>query len=221
MSISMIITFPLASAILLALSANHINKKVTASVACAAVLASWVASVSNSLPLFLNAFPGLASSEGSNALERTSGEAMFASEHLYTWFAVDRLSVDLAFKLDALAALMVLVVTSVGFLIHLYAAAYMVEDTDYARFFCYMNLFIAAMLTLGLADNLVLLYLGWEGVGVCSYLSIGFWYQDPANGAAARKAFIITRIGDGSRPHLFEYRRQARESRLGSRECVN
>ena len=82
MSISMIITFPLASAILLALSANHINKKVTASVACAAVLASWVASVSNSLPLFLNAFPGLASSEGSNALERTSGEAMFASEHL-------------------------------------------------------------------------------------------------------------------------------------------
>ena len=198
MSISMIITFPLASAILLALSANHINKKVTASVACAAVLASWVASVSNSLPLFLNAFPGLASSEGSNALERTSGEAMFASEHLYTWFAVDRLSVDLAFKLDALAALMVLVVTSVGFLIHLYAAAYMVEDTDYARFFCYMNLFIAAMLTLVLADNLVLLYLGWEGVGVCSYLLIGFWYQDPANGAAARKAFIITRIGDAS-----------------------
>tara|TARA_B100001971_G_scaffold119093_1_gene109632 strand:+ start:10045 stop:12039 length:1995 start_codon:yes stop_codon:yes gene_type:complete len=198
MPISMIIVVPLASAIFLALSANHINKKVTASVACAAVLASWVVSVGNSLPLFLNAFPSLASSEGSNALERTSGEVMFVSEHLYTWFAVDRLSIELAFKLDALGALMVLVVTSVGFLIHLYAAAYMVDDTDYARFFCYMNLFIAAMLTLVLADNLVLLYLGWEGVGVCSYLLIGFWYQDPANGAAAQKAFIITRIGDAS-----------------------
>ncbi|MED5559640.1 MAG: hypothetical protein VYE24_04370, partial [Acidobacteriota bacterium] len=94
MPISMIIIVPLASAIFLALSANHINKKVTASVACAAVLASWVVSVGNSLPLFLNAFPSLASSEGSNALERTSGEVMFVSEHLYTWFAVDRLSVE-------------------------------------------------------------------------------------------------------------------------------
>lgn len=196
MSISMIIAVPLASAIFLALSANRTNKKVIGAVACSAVLVSWVLAVRNTLPLLLDAFPGLASSEGSSVLEQTARDVTFVSEHLYTWFAVDRLSIDWAFKLDALAALMVLVVTGVGFLIHLYAAAYMADDTDYARFFCYMNLFIAAMLTLVLADNLVLLYLGWEGVGVCSYLLIGFWYRDPANGAAARKAFIVTRIGD-------------------------
>ena len=70
------------------------------------------------------------------------------------------------------------------------------EDEGYSRFFAYMNLFVGSMLTLVLADNLLLLYLGWEGVGLCSYLLIGFWYQDPANGAAARKAFIVTRVGD-------------------------
>ena len=198
MPISMMIAAPLAGAILLALSAGRAGKKVTGAVACAALLVSFVAAVRASLPLFLDAFPSLASSAGSVALKRTAGGAAFVSEHLYTWFAVDRVSVDLAFKLDALAALMVLVVTGVGFLIHLYAAASMADDADYGRFFCYMNLFVAAMLTLVLADNLVLLYLGWEGVGVCSYLLIGFWYQDPANGAAARKAFIVTRVGDAA-----------------------
>ena len=91
---------------------------------------------------------------------------------------------------------MVLVITVVGFLIHLYSAEFMLEEEGYSRFFAYMNLFVGAMLTLVLADNLVLLYLGWEGVGLCSYLLIGFWYSDPANGRAARKAFIVTRIGD-------------------------
>ena len=70
------------------------------------------------------------------------------------------------------------------------------HDEGYSRFFAYMNLFVASMLMLVLADNLLLLYLGWEGVGLCSYLLIGFWYRDPANGAAARKAFIVTRVGD-------------------------
>jgi NADH-quinone oxidoreductase subunit L len=91
---------------------------------------------------------------------------------------------------------MLLVVTFVGFLIHLYAAEFMLKEEGYSRFFAYMNLFVAAMLTLVLADNLLLLYLGWEGVGLCSYLLIGFWYQNPANGYAAQKAFIVTRIGD-------------------------
>ena len=72
----------------------------------------------------------------------------------------------------------------------------MAEDDGYSRFFAYMNLFVGAMLVLVLADNLLLLYLGWEGVGLCSYLLIGFWYRDPANGAAARKAFVVTRVGD-------------------------
>ena len=100
------------------------------------------------------------------------------------------------FYLDALSLVMMLVVTFVGFLIHLYSAEFMIEDEGYSRFFAYMNLFVASMLTLLLADNLLLLYLGWEGVGLCSYLLIGFWYGDPANGAAARKAFIVTRVGD-------------------------
>ena len=87
-------------------------------------------------------------------------------------------------------------VTFVSFLIHLYSTEFMIDDEGYSRFFAYMNLFVASMLTLLLADNLLLLYLGWEGVGLCSYLLIGFWYQDPANGRAGRKAFIVTRVGD-------------------------
>ena len=103
---------------------------------------------------------------------------------------------SVTFYLDALSLVMMLVVTFVGFLIHLYSAEFMAEDEGYSRFFAYMNLFVGSMLTLVLADNLLLLYLGWEGVGLCSYLLIGFWYKDPANGGAARKAFIVTRVGD-------------------------
>ena len=98
--------------------------------------------------------------------------------------------------LDALSLVMVLVVTFVGFLIHIYSAEFMIEDEGYGRYFAYMNLFVASMITLLLANNLLLLLLGWEGVGLCSYLLIGFWYRDPANGRAARKAFIVTRVGD-------------------------
>ena len=101
-------------------------------------------------------------------------------------------------KLDALSLTMLGVITGVGFFIHLFAAWYMRGDDGFARFFSYMNLFVASMLFLVLADDLLFLYFGWEGVGLCSYLLIGFWYKDPANGAAARKAFIVTRIGDTS-----------------------
>ena len=102
----------------------------------------------------------------------------------------------ISWYLDALSLLMVAVITGIGFLIHLYSAEYMADHEGYARFFAYMNLFVAAMLTLVLADNLLLLYLGWEGVGLCSYLLIGFWYREPEYGTAAQKAFIVTRIGD-------------------------
>ena len=85
----------------------------------------------------------------------------------------------IAFYLDALSLIMTLVVTFVSFLIHLYSAEFMIESEGYSRFFAYMNLFVASMVTLLLADNLLLLYLGWEGVGLCSYLLIGFWYTDP------------------------------------------
>ncbi len=115
---------------------------------------------------------------------------------LWTWIGVGNFSPSISFRLDALSLIMLLVVTFVGFFIHLYSAEYMEESEGYSRFFAYMNLFVGSMLVLVLANNLLLLYLGWEGVGLCSYLLIGFWYKDPANGYAARKAFIVTRVGD-------------------------
>ena len=115
---------------------------------------------------------------------------------LWQWIGVGEFGPRIAFYLDAVSLLMVLVVTFVAFWIHLYSTEFMIGDEGYGRFFAYLNLFVASMLILVLADNLLLLYLGWEGVGLCSYLLIGFWYQDPANGRAAQKAFIVTRIGD-------------------------
>ena len=115
---------------------------------------------------------------------------------IWTWMSVGGLTPGISWYLDALAVVMVLVVSSVSFVIHLYSTGYMAEDEGYSRFFAYMNLFTGSMLTIVLAENLPLLYLGWEGVGLCSYLLIGFWYGDPANGRAARKAFVVTRVGD-------------------------
>lgn len=115
---------------------------------------------------------------------------------VWTWMAVSGFAPHIGFYLDALSGLMMLVVAFVSFLIHLYSAEFMSSDEGYSRYFAYMNLFVASMLVLVLADNLLFLYLGWEGVGLCSYLLIGFWYRDPVNGLAARKAFIVTRVGD-------------------------
>lgn len=121
--------------------------------------------------------------------------------HLWNWFELNLTQsssapINISFYLDGLSAVMISVVTGIGLLIHIFAAAYMKEDENFTRFMAYMNLFIVAMLILVLADNLVLLYLGWEGVGLCSFLLIGFWYQEKANVLAARKAFIVTRVGD-------------------------
>jgi NADH-quinone oxidoreductase subunit L len=126
----------------------------------------------------------------------SSPPARAYSQTLWTWLDVSGFAPTIGFYLDKLSLVMMLVITLVGFLIHVYSAEFMIGDEGYRRFFAYMNLFVAAMLTLVLADNLLLLYLGWEGVGLCSYLLIGFWYREPANGAAAQKAFIVTRLGD-------------------------
>ena len=115
---------------------------------------------------------------------------------LYTWLSAGDFTARISFVLDPLSLVFCCVITFVGALIHLYSVEFMEEDEGFARFFAYMNLFVCSMLILVLADNLLLLYLGWEGVGLCSYLLIGFWYREPQNGYAARKAFIITRIGD-------------------------
>src|SRR6516162_3355159 len=117
-------------------------------------------------------------------------------QHLWTWMDSGGFRPEVALYLDSVSLIMLLVVTFVGFLIHLYSVEYMHDDEGYARFFAYMNLFVASMLTLVLANNLLLLYLGWEGVGLCSFLLIGFWYREPQNVRAASKAFIVTRFGD-------------------------
>jgi NADH-quinone oxidoreductase subunit L len=118
------------------------------------------------------------------------------TQTLWQWLSTGNFSCAFNFRIDALSLVFVFVITFVGALIHLYSVAFMKEDRDYARFFASMNLFVFAMLILVMADNLLLLYLGWEGVGLCSYLLIGFWYETPANCRAANKAFYITRIGD-------------------------
>jgi len=115
---------------------------------------------------------------------------------LWEWLSVSGFAPVIALYLDALAVVMVLVVTIVGFFILLYSVEHLAGEKGFSRFFAYMDLFVGSMLTLVLADNLLLLYLGWEGVGLCSYLLIGFWYQESVNGEAANKAFIVTRIGD-------------------------
>lgn len=117
-------------------------------------------------------------------------------QKLWTWIDAGSFTADVAFRLDALSLTMLLVITVVGFLIHWYSTEYMTGDAQYQRFFACMNLFVAAMIVLVLADNLLLLFLGWEGVGLCSYLLIGFWYHDAANNRAANKAFLVTRVGD-------------------------
>jgi NADH-quinone oxidoreductase subunit L len=113
-----------------------------------------------------------------------------------TWFQAGAFRVNLGLSADHLSGSMLLVITGVGFLIHLYSTEYMSHDAGYWRFFAYLNLFVAMMLTLVLADSLPLLFVGWEGVGMCSYLLIGFWYDDPQKALAGRKAFITNRIGD-------------------------
>jgi NADH-quinone oxidoreductase subunit L len=117
-------------------------------------------------------------------------------DHVYTWIVAGPFRAEAGVRLDALSAVMTLVVTGVGFLIHVYSTGYMHGDRGFARYFAYLNLFTAAMLILVLADNLLLLFVGWEGVGLCSYLLIGFWYEKTENAVAGKKAFIVNRVGD-------------------------
>jgi NADH-quinone oxidoreductase subunit L len=123
-----------------------------------------------------------------------TGEPQIAT--YFTWMAAGDLNIEFAYRIDQLSLIMTLIVTGVGALIHLYSVGYMHGDRGFWKFFAYLNLFIFAMLNLVLADNLVVLFLGWEGVGLCSYLLIGFWYEDLRNSAAANKAFIVNRVGD-------------------------
>lgn len=171
------VLFPLIGFILLAAGRNKLSENVAAIIGVGSV----------GLSALFALIAGLAFSN--------SGETVFI-QHLWTWFSVGGFEPGFSLQLDGLSLLMMGMVTGVGFLIHIFASWYMRGEEDYARFFSYFNLFVASMLLLVLGDNLALLFLGWEGVGLCSYLLIGFYYSNPANGWAAIKAFTVTRVGD-------------------------
>jgi NADH-quinone oxidoreductase subunit L len=116
--------------------------------------------------------------------------------NLWRWMPVGTLQIDMALQVDQLSAVMLLVVTGVGSLIHLFSVGYMKEDAGYARYFAYLNLFVMFMLVLVLGSSFPVMFIGWEGVGLCSYLLIGFWFNDKVNADAGKKAFIVNRIGD-------------------------
>jgi len=170
---------PLAGFLILALTGGSLPKSVVAVVGAGSVGLAFVVAA-------LASYQFLGSGEESIQIA------------LWSWMIAGGFSSGFSFYLDGLTVVMILIISGVGFLIHLYSTGFMIDDPSYSRFFAYMNLFVSAMLVLVLADNLVLLYLGWEGVGLCSYLLIGFWYENPANGYAARKAFVVTRVGDTS-----------------------
>ena len=175
----LVVAIPFVSAALLALFGSSLPRRVVA------ILGAGSIGLSTSFTLLISA-AFLISPPADNAYVL----------HLWTWMSSGEFHPEIALYLDPVSLLMLLVVTFVGFLIHLYSVEYMRNDEGYARFFAYMNLFVASMITLVLANNLLLLYLGWEGVGLCSFLLIGFWYREPQNVRAAGKAFIVTRFGD-------------------------
>lgn len=170
---------PLAGFLILALAGRRLSKQMVAIVGAGSICAAALLSIFIGWELFQDTPDG-------GAITQT----------LWQWFQTESLQVAFGLRVDALTACFIFVICFVGALIHIYSTAFMKADRDYARFFASMNLFVCSMLLLVMADNLVLLYLGWEGVGLCSYLLIGFWYETPANVRAANKAFYITRIGD-------------------------
>lgn len=158
---------------------KHLGKRAISVIACTPVILSFLLSVGVFVQLL-----GVAP------------EQRFLLDHWWTWLDVGGLRADIAFAADPLSAVMILIVTGVGGLIHIYSVGYMHEEESYWRFFAWLNLFTFAMLTLVLADNILLMFVGWEGVGLCSYALIGFWYAEWANASAGSKAFIVNRIGD-------------------------
>jgi NADH-quinone oxidoreductase subunit L len=166
---------PLIGFLILSLSGNYLNKPLIAIIGAGTVSISAIAVI---------------------LLALSFNPETPVRQTLWQWFTTGDMNVAISLSVDALTLVFLFVITFVGALIHIYSTAFMHDDRDYARFFASMNLFVFSMLLLVMADNLVLLYLGWEGVGLCSYLLIGFWYEKPENSRAANKAFTITRIGD-------------------------
>jgi NADH-quinone oxidoreductase subunit L len=179
--LALIPLFPFLGFVVNAFFGKRLPKAVSGGVAVAAMLASFATSVVAVLQMLGQPGP-------TRAVEQT----------VWTWMAVGDLTVPFAFRVDPLASLMILVVTGIGSLIHIYSTAYMHEESDseYARYFSYLNLFASFMLVLVLGTTFPVMFVGWEGVGLCSYLLIGFWYKKQSATDAGKKAFIVNRIGD-------------------------
>ncbi len=190
--LAIVLLLPLLGAFVCGVFGGRLGKKGVRAMALAAVGGSFLACLAG--------FAMLVSAGGADEVGKHAHDAVRFTWNAWRWFTIDggttQVPIDVAFSIDALSGTMMLVVTGVGFLIHLYSTEYMKKDENYHRFFAYLNLFIFAMLVLILGDNLAVLFVGWEGVGLCSYLLIGFWFSDDKKAAAGKKAFITNRIGD-------------------------
>jgi NADH-quinone oxidoreductase subunit L len=177
----LIVLLPLVGFLVNAGLGRRLSKAASGAIACGTILASFVLSVIAVVRLV-----GLPDAD------------RFLTERVFTWIQSGAFRADLALALDPLSAVMILVITGIGSLIHIYSTAYMHEETEpeFARYFSYLNLFAAFMLLLVLGSNFLVMFVGWEGVGLCSYLLIGFWFQKKSAAAAGKKAFIVNRIGD-------------------------
>lgn len=174
----LVVALPFAGALILAFAGGVLSRKVNAIIGVGSIGLSAILTIIIGVQFLGDSTPFL--------------------QVAWQWFDVWGLSPNIGFYLDTASLVFIFIITFVGAFIHLYSVELMWEDEGFRRFFVFMNLFVGLMLILVLADNLLLLYLGWEGVGLCSYLLIGFWYKDPKNGYAARKAFIVTRVGDAA-----------------------
>ena len=177
------VAFPLAGTVLLGFFGRMMSRKAAGMLACSTILLSFFASL-GALIIHLYAHGASTAPYGANIIT------------LAPWLSIPGFQLDLCFQSDALSLLMALTVTFVSFFIHVYSTGYMAHDEGYTRYFAYLNLFVAMMLILVLAGNLVVMFIGWEGVGLCSYLLIGFWYRKHAPPVAGMKAFFVNRIGD-------------------------
>ena len=181
--LALIPLFPFIGFVVNATMGRRLPKSISGGLASLVMLASFVVSVISVMKLVALA---------------PEARASQMPEVIYTWIASGDLKVDLGFRLDQLSAVMILVVTGIGSLIHIYSTAYMHDevDSEFARYFSYLNLFAAFMLVLVLGSSFPVLFVGWEGVGLCSYLLIGFWYRKKSANDAGKKAFVVNRIGD-------------------------
>src|SRR5215813_3648530 len=179
--LSLIPLLPFLGFLINASFGRRLSKGASGAVACAAMVAAFVVSAV--------AVAGLV---------RLPVDERPIVQSAFTWITSGEFSVDLALRLDPLSSVMILIVTGIGSLIHIYSTSYMHEerDSEYARYFSYLNLFAAFMLVLVLGANFLVMFVGWEGVGLCSYLLIGFWFEKQSASDAGKKAFIVNRVGD-------------------------